>query len=116
MFKHLIRFLVAAITLLLIGYIVPGFQVFSFSSAFLAALVIASLGWIAETFFGEGISPYGRGVVGFLTTAVIIYITQFIVGGMKSTFIGALLASLIIGIVDLFIPLEARFQSKEEKN
>ncbi len=113
MFKHIVRFLVSAITLLLIGYLVPGFQVYGFISAFLAGLVIAALGWIVESFFGDDISPYGRGIVGFLTTAVIIYLTQFIVGGVRSTIMGALLASLVIGIVDLFVPMYTKIESKE---
>ncbi|MCF6092552.1 phage holin family protein [Microaerobacter geothermalis] len=112
---HVIRFAVAAIVLLLIGYIVPGFSIFGFWSAVFAALVIAALGWVAEYFFGDRISPYGRGIVGFLVSAVIIYVAQFFVGSMRTTFLGALLAALAIGIVDLFVPVRPIFATGENR-
>lgn len=107
--RHIIRFIVAAIVLWIVGFLVPGFRVEGFGSALLAALVIAALGWLIETFMGRDISPYARGVVGFLVSAVIIYVTQFIVAGVSASIIGALLAALVIGVIDLFIPTKARF-------
>lgn len=111
--RHLVRFIVAAIVLWIVGFIVPGFQVAGFGSAFLAALVIAALGWLIETFMGRDVSPYARGVVGFLVSAVVIYLTQFFVAGVRASIIGALLAALVIGIIDLFIPTKARFGSPD---
>ncbi|WP_054948881.1 phage holin family protein [Numidum massiliense] len=102
--RHIIRFAVAAIVLWIVGFIVPGFQVSGFWSALLAALVIAAIGWGVEAIAGRDISPFGRGVVGFLVSAAVIYVTQFIVGGVRASVIGALLAALAIGVVDLFIP------------
>ncbi|OUM90756.1 MAG: hypothetical protein BAA01_07190 [Bacillus thermozeamaize] len=106
--RHLIRFVVAAIVLMVVGFIVPGFSVQGFWSALLAAVVIAALGWVVETFFGDDISPYARGIVGFLVSAVIIYIAQFIVPDMRVTVLGALLAALVIGVVDMFVPTRIR--------
>nr|NNM89862.1 phage holin family protein [Bacilli bacterium] len=51
---------------------------------------------------------YARGLVGFLVGALVIFLTQMIVPGMRVTVIGALLASLVIGIVDLFVPTTMR--------
>lgn len=107
--RHIVRFVVAAIVLMVIGFIVPGFSIQGFWSALLAAIVIAALGWIVEMFFGDNISPYARGIVGFLVSAVVIYVAQFIVPNMEVSVLGALLAALIIGIVDMFIPAKARF-------
>lgn len=103
--RHIIRFIVSAIVLMIVSFIVPGFNVIGFWSAFWAAVAIAVIGWIVEAFFGNRISPYGRGIVGFLTSAVIIYMTQFFVRGVEVTILGALLASLVIGIIDLFVPV-----------
>lgn len=100
----IVRFIVAALVLMVVGYLVPQFSVGGFWSALFLALVIAVLGWIVEGIFGRRVSPFGRGIVGFLSSAVIIYLAQFIVGGMEVTIIGALLAALAIGIVDLFVP------------
>lgn len=104
--RHVIRFIVAAIVLMIVGFLVPGFTVNSFWTALFAAVVIAVIGWVIEAMFGERVSPFSRGIVGFIVSAVVIYLTQFIVAGFHVTFLGALLASLVIGIVDLFIPIK----------
>lgn len=107
-FRHIVRFVVAAFVLMLVGFLVPGFSVNSFWAALIAALVIAALGWGIEAIFGDNISPYNRGIIGFLVSAIVIYFTQYIVSGFHVTILGALLASLVIGIIDLFIPIKTR--------
>ena len=105
----IVRFVVSAIVLLLVSYIVPGLQVAGFWGALVAAVVIAALGYVIELAFGEKISRFGRGTVGFLTAAVVIYLSQFLVpGAISVNIIGALLASLVIGIVDSIVPTELR--------
>jgi putative membrane protein len=74
----------------------------------LAAIVIAVLGFVVESLFGKRISPQNRGIVGFITAAAVIYISQFLVPGMTISILGALLAAIIIGVVDLFVPTELR--------
>lgn len=110
--NHLFRFIIASLVLLFVGFLVPGFAIHGFFTAILAAAVIAALGWMVEGFLGGEVSPYGRGLIGFLSTAVIIYITKFIVRGVEVTLIGALLAALLIGIIDLFLPSKARYWSR----
>lgn len=100
----IVRFVVSAVVLMLLGYVVPGFSHLSFWSALLAALVIALVGYIVEALFGRAIAPYGRGVVGFLVSAAVIWVSQVIVPGMHVTIIGALIAAFAIGIIDLLIP------------
>ena len=111
--RHVIRFVVAAVVLMFVGFLVPGFSVNNFWTALLAAVVIAILGWIVEAFFGDRISPYNRGIVGFLVSAAVIYLTQFIVTGFYVTILGALLASLVIGIIDLFIPIKTHMDFRD---
>lgn len=102
---HVVRFIVSAIILMIVGYLVPQFSVGGFWSALLLALVIALLGWIIEAIFGKNVTPFGRGIVGFLCSALVIWLAQFIVGGISVSILGALLAALVIGIIDLFIPV-----------
>ncbi|QQE73421.1 phage holin family protein [Brevibacillus composti] len=111
--RHVIRFVVAAVVLMFVGFLVPGFSVNNFWTALLAAVVIAILGWIVEAFFGDRISPYNRGIVGFLVSAAVIYLTQFVVTGFYVTILGALLASLVIGIIDLFIPIKTHMDFRD---
>jgi putative membrane protein len=104
----IVRFIVSALVLMLVGFLVPGFRVGGFGGALLASIVIALIGYFIGRLFGKDISPQSRGLVGFLTAAVVIYLTQFIVPSVEVTFIGALLASLVIGVVDAFVPTELR--------
>ncbi|CAA7599388.1 Mycobacterial 4 TMS phage holin, superfamily IV [Acididesulfobacillus acetoxydans] len=106
----IVRFVVSAVVLLLVSYIVPGLRVAGFVGAIIAAVVIAALGWVVELAFGRTkISRAWRGAIGFITAAVVIYVSQFIVpGSIRVTVVGALLASLVIGIVDTFVPTELR--------
>jgi Membrane protein of unknown function. len=114
---HVVRFIVAAIVLMLVGFIVPQFSVGGFWSALFLALVIAALGWIVEGIFGKRVTPFGRGIVGFIASAIVIWVAQFIVGGVHATMLGAILAALVIGIVDLFIPVSTPFEAgRSERN
>ncbi|TZE81832.1 phage holin family protein [Calorimonas adulescens] len=108
MIGAVIRFIVSAIVLLVVGYIVPGFSVAGFWGALIAALVIAGLGYVAELLFGKKISPHGRGIVGFIVAAVVIYLSQFIVPTIRMNILGALIAAFVIGVIDAFVPTELR--------
>ncbi len=76
----------------------------NFGQALLAAVVITILGYVIESALGRNISPYGRGIVGFLVSAVVLYVTKFIVPGFNVSIIGALIAAFLIGLVDIFVP------------
>ncbi len=106
----IVRFIVSALVLMLVSWLLPGFQVAGFVGAIIAAVVIAALGYLVETLIGsKKISPQSRGVIGFLTAAVVIYVAQFIIPTYLSvTIIGALLAAFVIGIIDVFVPTEIR--------
>ncbi|CAM4469096.1 MULTISPECIES: phage holin family protein [Paenibacillus] len=108
---HVVRFIVAALVLLVVGWIVPQFTVGGFWSALILALVIALLGWVVEGIFGKKATPFGRGIVGFLVSALVIWIAQFVVSGVSVTILGALLAALVIGIIDLFLPVSTPFEA-----
>lgn len=100
----IVRFIVSAIVLMVIGMLVPGFSRLSFTSALIAAVVIAVMGWVIELLFGHRVSPYSRGIIGFISGVVVIYLAQLFVPGMHVTLFGAILASLVIGLIDLFVP------------
>ena len=105
----LVRFVVSAAVLLLVGSLLPGISVAGFTGALIAAAVIAVLGYVVELVLGENISPRSRGIVGFITAAVVIYLAQFIIPNWLSvSILGSLLAAFVIGIVDAFVPTELR--------
>ncbi|MBD2848450.1 phage holin family protein [Paenibacillus sp. IB182496] len=113
---HVVRFIVAAIVLMIVGWIVPGFSVGGFWSALLLALVIALLGWIIEGIFGKRVTPFGRGIVGFLASALVIWLAQFIVGGVEASWLGAILAALVVGLIDLFIPISSPYEAGRSRD
>mgnify|MGYP002388119538 FL=1 len=106
--RHVVRLVVSALVLMLVSWVAPGFSSLGFVSALIAAVVITVAGYIIEALLGEGISPYGRGVVGFLTSAIVIYIAQFVTPGMEISIVGALIAAFVIGLIDMFVPTTLR--------
>jgi len=104
----IIRFVVSALVLLFASFILPGFRVLGFLNALLAAVAIAVIGFIVEALLGKRVSPQSRGLVGFLTAAAVIFLAQFFVPTMRVSILGALLASLVIGVVDAFVPTALR--------
>lgn len=106
--SHIVRFIVSALVLMLVGYIVPGFTRMTFVNALIAAIAIAAIGYLIEMVAGRNISPYGHGIVGFIVSAVVIYAVQFFVPGMSVSIIGAVLAAVVVGIIDMFVPTKLR--------
>lgn len=108
MLGAVIRFIISALVLMVVSFLIPGFRIAGFINALLASLVIAALGYVMEKIFGGKVTPQARGIIGFLTAAVVIYLVQFIIPTMRVSLIGALLASLVIGVADMFVPTELR--------
>ncbi len=108
MLSAVVRFVVSALVLVFIGYVIPGFSVVGFTSALLAALVITLLAWGIEAILGENVSPRNRGLVSFLVAAVVIWSVQYVVAGVTVTVLGAILASLVIGLIDTVVPTTLR--------
>lgn len=109
MLGAIVRFIVSALVLMVVGWLLPGIRVAGFWGALIAAVVIAVLGFIAESLLGKNISPQNRGIIGFITSAVVIYLAQFVIPNLLSvSIVGALLAAVVIGIIDAFVPTELR--------
>lgn len=100
----IIRFVVATVVLMVTALLTPGFSNIGFGTALLAAIVIAAMDYVIQKLFKVDASPFGRGIVGFLLSALIIYLAQFLVPGMEVNVFGAIVAALIIGIIDAIIP------------
>ncbi len=108
MVTAIVRFVVSALVLLLVGYVVPGFSVIGFTSALMAALVISIVAWGIEAILGRNVSPRNRGLVSFLVAAAVIWSVQYVVPGVAVTVLGALIASVIIGLIDTVVPTTIR--------
>jgi uncharacterized membrane protein YvlD (DUF360 family) len=73
-------------------------------SFLIAAVVISVIDYLVEAFMGVDASPFGRGIKGFFIAAIILYVAQFFVPTMAVSIIGAILAALVIGILDAILP------------
>ncbi len=106
----IVRFVVSALVLLAVSWLSPGFVVSGgFTGALIAAVVIAVLGYIAESLLGDKVSPQRRGIVGFVTAAVVIYLAQFIIPNLLNvSILGALISAFIIGLIDAVVPTMVR--------
>jgi uncharacterized membrane protein YvlD (DUF360 family) len=100
----IIRFIIAAIVLMVTAFFTPGFAISGFWTALLQAVVIVGLDYLVEALTGIDASPFGIGFTGFIVAALIIYATQFVVPGVSVTILGAIIAALIIGIVGAVLP------------
>jgi len=101
----IIRFIVSAIVLMVTAFFTPGYAVAGFWTALIQAAVIVALDYIIQAVTGIDASPFGRGLSGFLISAAIIYVTQFIVPGVSVTLMGAIIAALVIGIIEAIFPV-----------
>lgn len=101
----IIRFVVAALVLMVTAYFVPGFKIRGgFTSALIGALVIAAADFLIEKLFRFDASPLGRGISGFLVSAAVIYFAQYFVPGMEVSLLGAVVGALVIGLIDTILP------------
>lgn len=101
------RFILVAVILMITSFVTPGFTIEGIWSFLIAAVVISVLDYIVELFMGVDASPFGKGIKGFIIAAIIIYVAQFLVPNMAVSIIGAVLAAIVIGILDAIIPARA---------
>lgn len=108
MVKLLIKVLVSGLAILLTSALSIGIQTDGYTTAISAALVIGILDWAINKFTGIDASPFGRGAIGFIVAALILFITGRIVDGFNVTIIGALVGAIVLGIVDSFLPADKK--------
>lgn len=98
------RLVAAAVILAVTAFFTPGFQISNFWSLALAAVVLTALDYLIVKFTGIHASPFGKGFVGFVLSAVILYVTQYFVAGYTISWMAAIIGALIYGVIDYFIP------------
>lgn len=98
------RFVITAIVVAVTAFLTPGFTLSGLWAVLIAALVISLLDYGVEKLMKVDASPFGRGFKGFLISVIILYVAQFFVPGMTVTILGAIIAAIIIGIIDAIIP------------
>ena len=103
------RLIAAAVVLAITAFFTPGFTINNFWSLAVAAIVLTLLDYLIVKFTGLHASPFGKGFVGFVLAAVVLYVTQYFVAGYSISWMAAIIGALIYGIVDYFLPGEQKF-------
>lgn len=102
---HMIaRVLVSAVVLAVVAFLTPGFTISGIWPLLLAAVIIGVIDYLIERFTGFDASPFGRGIIGFIVSAAIIYFTGYIVTGFSISIVSAIIAALIIGVINMILP------------
>ncbi|NLK98821.1 phage holin family protein [Defluviitalea saccharophila] len=100
----LMRLVGTAIVLAITAFFTPGFRITNLWSLIVASIVITAIDYLIERFTGIDASPFGRGVVGFIVSVAIIFFTRYIVSGFDVTLWGAIIGSVVIGIINALTP------------
>lgn len=102
------RLVVSAIVLAVTAFFTPGFSINSIWSLAVAAVVLTVMDYLIAKFTGLQASPFGKGFVGFVLAAVILYVTQYFVAGYSISWMAAIVGAIVYGIIDYFIPGEQK--------
>lgn len=100
----ILRFVTSAVILAITAFFTPGFTINSIWTLALAAVVLTVIDFLLVKFTGLHASAFGKGFVGFILAAVVLYVTQYFVAGYSISWIAAIIGALIYGVVDYFIP------------
>ena len=101
------RLITSAIVLAITAFFTPGFQISNIWALAAAAVVLTVIDFLITKFTGLHASSFGKGFVGFVLAAVVLYVTQYFVAGYTISWIAAIVGALIYGVVDYFLPGEA---------
>lgn len=102
--QMIIRFISSISIFAITVFFTPNFQIASFPILIISSLVIILLDYLMSIVTGIHDIPIGRGFVGFISAAIIIYVTQFFVDGYFISITSSLIAAAIYGIVDSMLP------------
>lgn len=100
------RLITAAIILGITAFFTPGFQISNIWALAAAAVVLTVIDYLLTRFTGLHASAFGKGFVGFVLAAVVLYVTQYFVAGYTISWIAAIVGALVYGVVDYFLPGE----------
>ena len=100
------RLVTAAVVLAITAFFTPGFQINNIWSLAAAAIVLTVIDYLITKFTGLHASSFGKGFVGFVLSAIVLYVTQYFVAGYTVSWMAAIIGAIVYGLVDYFLPGE----------
>ena len=100
------RLITAAVVLAITAFFTPGFQISNIWSLAAAAIVLTIIDYLITKFTGLHASSFGKGFVGFVLSAIVLYVTQYFVAGYTVSWMAAIVGAIVYGVVDYVLPGE----------
>ena len=100
------RLVASAVVLAITAFFTPGFSINNIWTLIAAAVVLTVIDYLIVKFTGLHASSFGKGFVGFVLSAIVLYVTQYFVAGYTISWMAAIVGALIYGVVDYFLPGE----------
>jgi putative membrane protein len=120
MLSLLINWLLSAISLIIVAHVVRGFEVTSFGSALIAALVIGLINATVGLFLKIVTFPLTLitlGIFWFVINALMLKLAANLVSGFAiEGFLPAFFGAIVLSIVNVFLKLAAKALSPDRQN
>lgn len=100
----IIRFLSALAILILTSFFTINFNTSSYPKLIISAIAVVVLDYFVSTISGIHDIPLYRAIVGFVASTIIVYMTQFFVPGFYISIATSIIASLMYGVIQYFLP------------
>jgi putative membrane protein len=99
------RFTSISFVIFFISSLLPGLALVPFPHAVLIGFFLAGLGYFVEKLtLKKGAYPFSYGLIGFIVTLTGLTLLKLRLLNLQISWLGLLLTSLIIGLIDLIIP------------
>ena len=98
------RFITSAIILAVTAFFTPGFEIASFWSLIVAAVVLTLIDYLVNVIVGNNLGAFGNGIVSFIVSGFLLYVTQFFVAGYTINWLSAIVGAIIYGIIASLVP------------
>lgn len=103
------RLVTAAIVLAITAFFTPGFTINSIWALAAATVVLSVIDFLIAKFTGLHANSFGKGFVGFILSAIVLYVTQYFVAGYSISWVASIIGALVYGVVDYFLPGDQSF-------
>jgi len=99
------RFTSVSLVVFFLGSLLPNLALIPFPSAVLAGFFIAGLGYFVEKLaLKKEAFPFTYGLIGFIVTLSGLTVLKLRLYNLHISWLGLLLTSVIIGLIDLIFP------------
>lgn len=106
--------LITAIAILgITAFFTPGFAINYLLILIMAILILTSIDFVIGCFTRLYYHPYIKFIIGFVLSAIALYMVQYIIIGYTLSFMPIILGAIIFGLVDYILP--SREVNKSDK-